>query len=167
MSPRRQPGRSSRPRRARATKPEERWKDVVVAVVRDGERVLVARRPPEAHLGGHDEFPGGRRETGESLEEACVREVKEELGLAVRVVKLLAVAWHEDAERRLALSFYECACDGPTEVAPALAEKRAARWVAIGELGRLDFPPANRDVLRRLDEEAKARAAARAAPSSG
>jgi len=138
---------------------ESSWVDVVVAVVRDGERVLVAKRPATAHLGGFDEFPGGRRESSETLEEACVREVREETGLAVRVVRQLAIAWHADAQRRLALTFFECALAGAGDIAPDLAAKSGARWVERRELGSLSFPPANRDVVRKLLEEPAAGAA--------
>jgi len=149
--PTRKPRANAAARRAKRAKPEkESWADVVAAVVRDGDRVLVTKRPEGAHLGGHDEFPGGRRETGESLEEACVREVKEEIGLDVKVVGLLGIAWHQDAERKLALSFFECACTGPSELSPDVVKERAARWVDRRELPKLNFPPANRDVVRRL-----------------
>jgi mutator protein MutT len=147
--------RGSPRRAARGGRGGGAWADVVVAVIRDGGRVLVARRSDEQHLGGHDEFPGGRREPGESLEEACVREVKEEVGLAVRVVRTLAVAWHRDAQRRLALTFFECACEGGRDIAPEAA-RRGARWVEARSLGELRFPPANREVVRRLVLEASA-----------
>ena len=145
------PTRKPRTKSAKRAKPEkETWADVVAAVVRDGERVLVTSRPAGAHLGGHDEFPGGRREPGETLEQACVREVKEEVGLDVKVVGLLGIAWHQDAERKLALSFFECACTGPTELSAEVVTERVARWVDRRELPKLNFPPANRDVVKRL-----------------
>ncbi len=126
------------------------WSDVVVAVIRDGERVLVTRRDDDAHLGGFDEFPGGHRTPDESLEAACVREAREEVGLPIRVVRLLSVAWHEDAARRLALTFFECTCEGATTLADEVVARRGARWVTTSELAGLRFPPANRDVVQRL-----------------
>jgi A/G-specific adenine glycosylase len=150
MSPRRRT-----PRRGREAPPSgNRWADIVVAVITDGERVLVTRRAGDAHLGGLDEFPGGHRKPDETIEEACVREVKEEVGLAVRVVRQLAVAWHSDTATRLALTFFECACDGSTGLPPEAVLKRGARWVAVRELATLHFPPANRDVVRRLVDAA-------------
>ena len=149
--PTRKPRTKAAAKRAKPAKPEkEIWADVVAAVVRDGERVLVTKRPEGAHLSGHDEFPGGRREPGETLEAACVREVKEEVGLDVRVVGLLGIAWHQDAERKLALSFFDCACTGSTELSAEVVKERSARWVDRRELPKLDFPPANRDVVKRL-----------------
>ena len=146
MTARRQ-GRRSRGRERPGDSP---WADVVVAVIRDGGRVLVTRRPAAAHLGGFDEFPGGRREAGETIEAACVREVAEETGLAVRVGRRLAVAWHRDAQRRLALTFLECSCDDPAKLDATAVAGRGARWVELRALDELRFPPANRDVVRRL-----------------
>ncbi len=126
------------------------WMDVVIAVIVDGERVVVTRRPLLAHLGDHDEFPGGRREAGESLEAACVREVKEEVGLDVAVEKLLSVAWFEGDGRRLALTFFQCKCVGATTLDATAVSERSARWVAQSELTALHFPPANAEVVRKL-----------------
>jgi mutator protein MutT len=157
MSPRRDPARGGS-RRRRGGGPKKpaanEWTDIVVAVIRDGPRVLVTRRPPDAHLGGLDEFPGGHCKPGETLEEACAREVREEVGLEVRVGRRLAVAWHADAGARLALTFFECEVVGSPEVPAQLRERNGARWVAASELATLSFPPANRDVVRRLVEEA-------------
>ena len=122
MTPRKKPARRGRRKAAGET-----WVDVVVAVVRDGERVLVTKRPEGAHLGGFDEFPGGRRERDETLEEACAREVREETGLAVTVGRKLAVGWHADAARKLALTFFECGLAGPSEIPAELATKNQAR----------------------------------------
>jgi mutator protein MutT len=140
------------PNRARSGKKSEArpWIDVVVGVLCDGERVLVTKRPEAAHLGGFDEFPGGRREEHETLEQACVRELKEETGIDARVAGLLGVAWHEDPQRRLALSFFRCHCVGATTPSAEAVAQRNARWVARGELAALRFPPANADVVRRL-----------------
>lgn len=67
--------------------------DVGQAVVRDGERVLVVRNEyPAGHREGIPAwgFPGGEREAGETLAEAAIRETREETGLDVEVVRLLA-----------------------------------------------------------------------------
>jgi mutator protein MutT len=125
-------------------------REIAVAVIRDGDRVVVATRAASAHLARHAEFPGGHREPGESLEEAAVREAREETGLEVRVVRRLATARHADARRVLELSFFECACTGSSELAPEAVRTREARWVERRRLGELDFPPANAAVVRAL-----------------
>src|SRR5690606_37293180 len=58
--------------------------DVAVAVVLDAERrVLITRRHPDVHQGGKWEFPGGKRESGESILSALQRELHEELGISI------------------------------------------------------------------------------------
>ena len=143
-------------RRPRKRKPAKRpenessWSDVVVAVIRDGDKVLVTRRPPGAHLGDHDEFPGGRRAAGEALADACTREVKEEVGLDVTVEKPLHIGWYEGEGRRLALTFFECRVRGSTALDPKVVSERGARWVEVSQLPTLKFPPANAGVVRLL-----------------
>ena len=129
------------------------WTDIVVGVVRDGDLLLVARREAGDSFGGYDEFPGGRREGDETLEAACVREVKEETGLAVRVEKLLAVAWHDAVGKKLALTFFQCRVDGAREPSEEARRDRSARWIARRELATLRFPPANAKVVQQLLDE--------------
>lgn len=124
--------------------------EIAVAVILDGDAVLVTRRGDAQHLGGLAEFPGGHREAGETLEQCAVREAREEVGLDVRVVRRLATALHDDAQRRLALTFFECACVGGREPAAAAVAERGARWVARSQLATLPFPPANAAVVRAL-----------------
>ena len=143
MSARRRSGK--RPKAA-----SDRWTDIVIGVVRDGDQLLVARRESGDSFGGYDEFPGGKREGDESLEAACVREVKEETGVAVRVEKLLAVAWHDGGEKRLALTFFQCRVDGAREPSEEARRDRQARWIARRELASLRFPPANAKVIEQL-----------------
>ncbi len=126
------------------------WTDIVVAVVCDGDDVLVTRRAAGTHLGDFDEFPGGKREGDEALEAACVREVREETGIAIAVEKLLAASWFEGDGKRLALSFFACRPIGSREPTPEAAKSRAARWVARRELATLRFPPANAQVVAQL-----------------
>lgn len=58
--------------------------DVVAGLILDScGRLLVCRRPPEKHLGGFWEFPGGKIEPGEDPVTALIRELQEELGIVV------------------------------------------------------------------------------------
>jgi 8-oxo-dGTP diphosphatase len=124
-------------------------RQVAIAVIRAGDRILVGRRRDSQHLGGRDEFPGGHRERGETLAACAVREVLEETGLRVRVLRRLASARHVDAVRRVRLTFFECAPIGSRRIDSARA-RRGLRWVEAAELSRLRFPPANRALLRLL-----------------
>ena len=125
-------------------------REIAVALILDGDRIVVARRGAERHLGGRDEFPGGHREPGESLEECAVREAREETGLDVRVVRRVATAGHADERRRLALHFFECECVGARTIPAAAVASHGARWIERARLVELDFPPANAAVMREL-----------------
>jgi mutator protein MutT len=124
--------------------------EIAVALILDGDRIVVARRESGKHLGGRDEFPGGHREPGESLEECCVREVREETGLDVRVIRRFATAEHVDERRRLELHFFECECVGARVIAAAAQADHGARWIERARLAELAFPPANAAVVRAL-----------------
>jgi 8-oxo-dGTP diphosphatase len=120
--------------------------DVVAAVIERDGKVLIARRPEGAHLGGLWEFPGGKRQPGETQEEALGRELREELGLEVRVGPAIeAVEWGYP-DRRVRLTFFRC----EAEEDPRPLEGQATAWVAPGELGRYEFPPADAALIARL-----------------
>jgi 8-oxo-dGTP diphosphatase len=121
---------------------------VVAGVLCDGGgRVLLAQRGAGRHLAGRWEFPGGKRETGESREEALRRELAEEIGVRVRAARpLIAVDW-DYPDRRVHLDVWRVqAYDG----APVGREGQALRWVHRGDLHRFELPPADAPVLAAL-----------------
>ena len=97
--------------------------EVTAAVVERRERFLVTRRDPAKHLGGLWEFPGGKREPGESLEACLEREIREELGARARVGARIAVVPWAYPERRVLLHFFRCQI--------GRAADRAARGSAV------------------------------------
>jgi 8-oxo-dGTP diphosphatase len=119
---------------------------VAAAVVERDSRYLVTRRLRGTHLEGFWEFPGGKCETGETHVECLVREIREELGCAVRVgEKLLSVA-HDYPERTVELHFFRC--DLGADPRPLLGQE--IRWISRVELRKLDFPPADVELIRLL-----------------
>lgn len=115
-------------------------------IVRDG-RYLIARRKADVHLGGLWEFPGGKRETGESLEECLRRELREELGIEITEPSFYRVFRHEYPEQSVELHFFRCSVR--TGRARAL-DCEELRWVAPEELSRFEFPAADRALLDEL-----------------
>lgn len=65
-------------------------KTVTAAIIIEDDRVLLTRRGPDEKLAGYWEFPGGKVEDGESLEECLKREIHEELGLYTDIGDVLA-----------------------------------------------------------------------------
>lgn len=119
---------------------------VAVAVVLDGDCVLLTRRQPGAHLEGFWEFPGGKLEPPETPEECACREVLEETGLRVRVVCRLQEVLHTYPERTVHLHFFRCEVTGGA-LNPSLQE---ARWAPLYELRTLPMPAANLEVIAEL-----------------
>jgi 8-oxo-dGTP diphosphatase len=121
---------------------------VVAAVIRDGEgRVLLAQRPLDRHMGGLWEFPGGKIDDGEGPAEALVRELDEELGLAIEVEQPLTFAVHEEPGLRILLLFFGARI---LSGEPHAHEGQAVQWVPADELPSYATPPADADIVRRL-----------------
>ncbi len=115
---------------------------VAVALVdRDG-RVLVSQRPPGKQLAGLWEFPGGKVEPGERPEATLIRELAEEIGVAVEEPCLapLTFASHPYDDFHLLMPLYVCRRWSGT---PRPLEGQALRWVRPGALRDLAMPPAD------------------------
>jgi mutator protein MutT len=119
---------------------------VAAAVVERGGRILVTRRQPGVHLEGHWEFPGGKCDSGEAIEECLARELREELAVAASVGARLLVSTHDYADRRVELHFFSCQIEGE----PAAMLGQEIRWVGPRELQSLQFPPADRELVALL-----------------
>lgn len=108
---------------------------------------LLGRRPEQAMLGGLWEFPGGRREAGESVMECIVRELHEELRIRVRVGPLLAVVPHAFSHFTMDLHAYWARIDRGRPFAVGCS---AYRWVQGRDLTRYPMPKADGVLRRRL-----------------
>lgn len=119
-------------------------------IQRDG-RYLIARRKAGVHLAGYWEFPGGKREAGESLEECLQRELLEELNVRVDTPVPYRIVRHEYSEKIVELHFFRCAIESGEAEALDCAE---LRWVSPGEFAHFTFPPADGVILDALQREA-------------
>lgn len=123
--------------------------DIAVGLVFNDEgQLLIQRRPDEGLLGGLWEFPGGKQEDGESMEAACRREVKEELGIDMENVEPFYTLSHAYSHFKITLHAFRCRlADGP----PEAREDQPFRWVEIDELDEFAFPRANRRLIEELE----------------
>lgn len=119
---------------------------VVAAVIEDTHRVLVTRRPPGVHLAGMWEFPGGKVDPDETHEAALRRELLEELGVEADVGEHMHRTQHAYPDRTIELYFYRCSLRG----APRPLLGQDMRWVPLGELLSLGFPPADTELIELL-----------------
>ncbi len=120
-------------------------------VVFEGRVLLVKRgRPP---LLGEWSIPGGAAEAGETLQEALRREMREETGLDVRPIEVLAVldriVRDDDGRPRYhyVLIDYLCAVDHPH--ACAASDAAECRWASSGELGQFHLSPDTLEVVQK------------------
>ncbi len=110
---------------------------------------LIARRKEGAHLGGLWEFPGGKREPGESLEDCLQRELREELGIEITTPIPFRVIRHEYPEKTVELHFFRCSIrDGQARA----LDCEDFRWVAPEELIKFKFPPADQPLIQALQD---------------
>ncbi len=118
--------------------------EIALGICRKAGRVLVARRRAEGMLGGLWEFPGGKRERGESFEAAVARELREETGVEVEVGEHLVTVPHRYSHLSVELHVYECRWR-KGRARPLGSDE--VRWVRPGDLDALAFPAANRRIL--------------------
>lgn len=125
---------------------------VVAAVISNSEgRMLITRRAPDKIFPGEWEFPGGKVEEGESAEDALLREIQEELGVAVSIGDRMLEWEHEYKDRwKVCLSAYSCAWNGGTL---ALAAHDAYDWVLSEDFDNYKFVDGERELLAVLKNE--------------
>ncbi len=122
---------------------------VAAALIDADDRVLIAQRPAGKALAGLWEFPGGKVEAGERPEEALIRELAEELGLAVAEPCLapLTFASHAYPDFHLLMPLY--ACRRWTGFAQP-REGQALKWVRPRDLRSYPMPPADAPLIPPL-----------------
>jgi A/G-specific adenine glycosylase len=122
--------------------------DVTAGVIYDeAGQLLIAQRPAEGLLGGLWEFPGGKQEPGETLQECLTRELHEELAIRVEIGELLVKVKHAFTHFRITLHAYECRyLSGP----PQAIGCADWRWVRLDELEHFAFGNADRQIIAEL-----------------
>lgn len=115
-------------------------------IQRDG-KYLIGQRPEHKPQGGYWEFAGGKVEPGESVQQALIRECREELDVLVQPVKLVLTTKYQYPNRQVTLHFWDAVLAKGTP--RALAHQKLA-WAAPEELEQYSFCPANEEILTVL-----------------
>lgn len=121
---------------------------VVAAVIEDEGRYLITQRGKHAVLANKWEFPGGRVEEDESLEEALVRELRERLGIEIIVQEKLGENTHEYTDYCVEMHMFSCQI--PEGVCPMIVGVQDLRWVFSEDMSSYDFPPADETSMSLL-----------------
>lgn len=111
----------------------------------EGERqILIAKRLDHLHQGGLWEFPGGKVEVGETVEQALARELKEELSIEATAFRALLNLEHDYVDKMVRLDVHWVdTFSGEAEG----CEGQQLRWVPVSGLAAYDFPQANKPIL--------------------
>lgn len=125
-------------------------KKIGVAVIRDDrDLILIDRRLAKGLLGGFWEFPGGKIEGNETVQECIKREILEEIGIDIALDSHLITIDHTYSHFRVNLQVYNCRyLSGQARA----IECEEIRWVTIEELDHYTFPAANQEIIRALKD---------------
>lgn len=121
--------------------------DVAAGIIWREGRFLAALRPEGRPRAGFWEFPGGKRETGENIEQALRRELAEELGIACGRLLPWKIHDHAYPDVRVVLHFIHV-LDFAGEPFPR--DGQELRWVAPREAPALNFLPADREIAASI-----------------
>ena len=118
---------------------------VAVGVIKDSEgKVLISLRQDKAHQGGLWEFPGGKVEPGESVEQALARELKEELDISVQEIAPLIKVEHQYVDLQVLLDVWLVTLFSGQ---PVGREGQDIQWVNAENLADYSFPEANMPII--------------------
>ncbi len=124
--------------------------EVSAAILRQNGKILICQRGESGNCSLLWEFPGGKREAGETMEQCVVRECREELGLEIDLHGLYAKESYRYGDEPFAFAFYNAVIR-----AGSLKKNvhRDVRWVKPEELRGYTFCPADQSLVQRLAEE--------------
>ena len=110
--------------------------DVVAAIIKKGNLYLVTQRNKDKYMGLKWEFPGGKVEANETLQEALTREIHEELNININVYEKIAEEKYKDSEINIVLHYFLCSIkDGVI----SLNEHEAMEWADKTDFDKYDF----------------------------
>jgi len=123
----------------------QQTKRIAVAVVEHNDRFLVGIRDVGDSLAGYHEFPGGKIEPGETIQQAAVRECLEETGIQVAAVGWYSQTIHHYDHASVELNFVACS------VKQSADPQHGFVWMNREDLNDCRFPEGNNQLLRALE----------------
>ena len=121
--------------------------EVAAALIWDGDKFMICQRPAHKARGLLWEFVGGKVESGETREQALIRECREELTVTVSVGEVFMDVVHEYPDLLVHLTLFNAVI---AEGTPQKLEHNDIRWITVEEIPSYDFCPADEEILERL-----------------
>ncbi len=121
--------------------------EVAVGVIKRNNKIYISKRADDLHQGGKWEFPGGKREVNETIEQTLTRELSEEIGIQVTQQSPFMLIEHDYGDKivRLDVRLVE-----NFEGVPRHLEGQKSQWVDINDLSQFTFPDANKVIIDKL-----------------
>lgn len=123
--------------------------EVVAALIWQGDRFMICRRPAHKARGLLWEFVGGKVESGETKQQALIRECREELAVTVVVGEVFTDVVHNYPDVTVHLTLFNAAV---SEGVPQKIEHSDIRWITPGEIPNYKFCPADEEILKKIIE---------------
>jgi len=117
------------------------------AIFDDRNRVLLSKRSAHVHQGGLWEFPGGKLEKGENVEQGLRRELLEELGISPTGARPLIRVWHDYPDKSVLLDVWRI---DRIKGIPQGREGQKIEWVPVSRLPCYAFPEANLPIIKAV-----------------
>ena len=121
--------------------------DVVAALIWDNEKFMICQRPAHKTRGLLWEFVGGKVESGETKEQALIRECQEELAITLSVGNVFMDVIHEYPDITVHLTLFNATI---AKGIPQKLEHNDIRWITPNEIPQYEFCPADEEILRRI-----------------
>ena len=126
-------------------------REVVAALIWRGDKFMICRRPEGKARAGLWEFVGGKAEAGETLEEALVRECREEIGVTVKVGAPYMEVTYDYPDISVHLTLFEATIAEGEE--PTSMEHNAIAWITAEEIPDYSFVPADEPITAKITRE--------------
>lgn len=120
---------------------------VVAALIWDNDKFMICQRPAHKARGLLWEFVGGKVETGETKEQALIRECREELAVTVSVGDVFMDVVHEYPDLTVHLTLFNATiADG----VPQKLEHNDIQWITPSEIPNYEFCPADEEIIKKI-----------------
>ena len=124
--------------------------EVVAALIWDDDKFMICQRPSNKARALLWEFVGGKVESGETKEQALIRECKEELNVLLSVGDAFMDVVHEYPDLTVHLTLFNATI---AEGEPQKLEHNDIKWITPSEIPNYEFCPADKEILKRISDK--------------